>query len=155
MGKTDWKFFQSYKYFSEGIFVSTFVASELKKNIEESEMQHELQTGRAKISFLMRSLALSMSTETSSHGTIYTGGDELKPWQFCQGLADREGQWSASQFVQQSHIQGMAKSPKWAGTWASLCLRYPLESLHKKACSWYADVLIWKWASCLFPRIRL
>lgn len=42
-------------------------------------MQHELQTGRAKISFLMRSLALSMSTETSSHGTINTGGEELKP----------------------------------------------------------------------------
>lgn len=42
-------------------------------------MQHELQTGGAKISFVMSSLALSMSTETSSHSTINTGGDELKP----------------------------------------------------------------------------
>lgn len=38
-----------------------------------------------------------------------------QPWQFCQCLADRQGQWTASQFVQQSHIQSMARLSKlWA-----------------------------------------
>lgn len=158
-GKTDGKFFQSWRYFSEGILVCIFVASQLQENIQASEMQRELRTGWVRISFLMWTLALSTNTETSNHDTINIGGEELKSgawaWQFCPRLAEKEGRRTASRFVHQSHIQGMARSSRlWVSIWASLSVSCPAEGLHTKALSWRAAVSVWKWASCSFPKLN-
>lgn len=159
-GKTDWKLFQSCKYFFKSYFRLYFCFFRTEKNTEVSEIQLELQAGRAKICFLMRSLALSMSTETSSHGTINTAGDELKPGVSALPILPMSGRQRGTvnckpicTVVSYSRRGQVIKIV--GRNLGILCLRYPLGSLHKKAFSWYADVLVWKWASCSFPKITL
>lgn len=153
-GKTDGKFFQSWRYFSEGILVCTFVASQLQENIQASEMQRELRTGWVRTSFLMWTTRKPPAT-TLLTLVVRNWSLGLGPWQFCPRLAEKEGRRTASQFVHQSHIQGMARSSRlWVGIWASLSVSCPAEGLHTKAPSWRAAASVWKWASCSFPKLN-
>lgn len=158
-GKTDGKFFQSWRYFSEGILVCIFVASQLQKNIQASEMQRELRTGWVRISFLMWTLALSTNTETSNHDTANIGGGELK-----------SGAWALTILPQAGRKRGTANCKPVrtsvpysrhgqvikvvGGHWGIPERQLSGRRSPYQGTLWRAAVSVWKWASCSFPKLN-